>query len=90
VDTRALAMGGTADCSYQRPALSGPAGGDAHTTNSCMPSLMSLADKGKWDRCHAMLDRRKGNVHERGQVRSAFATRTRHTVTSTPLPLCMR
>jgi hypothetical protein len=40
-----------------------------------MPSLVSHAEKGNWEKCHAMLKRGKGNVHERGTVRSAPTAR---------------
>jgi hypothetical protein len=31
---------------------------------------MSHAEKGHWEKCHAMLKRGKGDVHERGSMRS--------------------
>jgi hypothetical protein len=54
-----------------------------------MPSLVSLAFQDKWDKCRAMLDRGKGDVHERGPVRSALTYHTpacRHCTTFPPLP----
>jgi hypothetical protein len=33
-----------------------------------MPSIQSLAGDSRWDECHAMLDRGKGDVHERDDV----------------------
>jgi hypothetical protein len=53
-----------------------------------MPSLVSVAENGEWDECHAMLDRGEGDVNERGRVRSAHTTRTacRHSTASIPLP----
>jgi hypothetical protein len=49
-----------------------------------MPSLVRLAAKFKWDKCHAMLDRGEGDVNERKRVRSALATRTQHVAMPTP------
>jgi hypothetical protein len=49
-----------------------------------MSSLVRLAGKGKWEQCHAMLDRGEGDVNKRDLVRSALVPRTRHGVTFQP------
>jgi hypothetical protein len=41
-----------------------------------MFSLMSLAAKGDWDKCNAMLNQGKGNVKECDEVRAALSVRS--------------
>jgi hypothetical protein len=55
-----------------------------------MTSLLRLAAKGKWKECHAMLDRRKGDVKERDPVRSALSTRNQQIAIARPPRLCLR
>jgi hypothetical protein len=58
-----------------------------------MPSLISFFKKFQWDACHAMLDRGKGDVNERDEVRHRGAgveyTRTRHVNTPPSPHLCL-
>jgi hypothetical protein len=49
-----------------------PAGWNAHTTGSTVPSLVRVAEDRKWDKCHAMLDRGEGEVNERDSLQSGL------------------
>jgi hypothetical protein len=56
-----------------------------------MLSLLSLALNKNWDKCHAMLDRGEGDVHEKDKVGSALDTfSTRHDATPTLPHSCLR
>jgi hypothetical protein len=58
-----------------------------------MPSLVSHAEKGDWEKCHAMLRQGLGDVHGRGKVRSVLTPASddltcRHSCIFLILPAC--